>query len=80
MSEGMAGKLKEQLSKNRSLISSKDDRGRTLLHQEALAGNVATVQVLLAAGADRNALTSNGMTPLALAQSLGWRKVVEVLK
>lgn len=79
MSEGMAGKLKEQLSKNPSLLSSKDARGWTFLHQEALAGNLATVQVLLQAGADRNAVTSNGMTPLALAQSLGWRKAVELL-
>lgn len=46
---------------------------------EALAGNAGTVQVLIEAGADRNALTSNGLTPLALAQSLGWRKVVELL-
>jgi uncharacterized protein YegJ (DUF2314 family) len=73
MSEGMAENLKEQLSKNPSLLSSKDDRGWTFLHQEALAGNAGTVRVLLAAGADRNAVTSNGMTPLALAQSLGWR-------
>ena len=38
MSEAMAGSLKEQLAKDPSLVRSKDDRGWTLLHQEALAG------------------------------------------
>lgn len=80
MSEGMAAKLKEQLAKQPELLSSKDDKGRTFLHQEALAGNAATVKVLLAAGADRNAKTDRGLTPLALAKSLRWDKVVALLQ
>jgi uncharacterized protein YegJ (DUF2314 family) len=79
MSAGMASSLKDQLAKNPSLVSETDDRGWTLLHQEALAGNTATVQVLLEAGADPNAVTNHGMTPLQLAQSLGWDKVAALL-
>jgi uncharacterized protein YegJ (DUF2314 family) len=80
MSEGMAASLKEQLAKDPSMVSAKDDRGWTLLHQEALAGSAATVKVLLEAGADPGAVTNHGMTPLQLAQALGWEKVVALLR
>jgi uncharacterized protein len=79
MSEAMASKLKDQLAKDPSLVSAKDDRGWTFLHQEALAGSTACVKVLLEAGADPNAVTNHGLTPLQLAQSLGWDKVVTLL-
>jgi uncharacterized protein YegJ (DUF2314 family) len=79
MSEAMAASLKEQLEKDPSLVQAKDDRGWTFLHQEALAGSAATVKVLLAAGADPNAVTDHGMTPLQLARSLGWENVVALL-
>lgn len=80
MSVNMASSLREQLAKDPPLMSAKDDRGWTLLHQEALAGSSATVKVLLAAGADPGAVTSDGMTPLQLARSLGWDKVVTLLE
>jgi ankyrin repeat protein len=79
MSEAMAPSLKEQLAKDPCLVSAKDDRGWTFLHQQALAGSAATVKVLLEAGADPNAVTNHGMTPLQLAKSLGWEKVVALL-
>jgi uncharacterized protein YegJ (DUF2314 family) len=79
MSENMAESLKDQLAKEPSLVSATDDRGWTLLHQEALAGSAATVKVLLAAGADPNAVTNHGMTPLQLAKSLAWDNVVSLL-
>ena len=62
-----------------SLATSADDRGWTELHHEALAGNLATAKVLLEAGADPAAVTDRGMTPLQLARSLGWKKVVALL-
>ena len=80
MSENRATSLKEQLTNNPTLVSVKDDRGWTFLHQEALAGNAATVKVLLDADADVNALTGHGMTPLQLAKSLGWDKVAALLE
>jgi ankyrin repeat protein len=45
-----------------------------------LNGNTATVNVLLEAGADPDAVTNHGMTPLQLAKSLGWEKVVALLE
>jgi uncharacterized protein YegJ (DUF2314 family) len=80
MSAGMAAKLKGQLAQDPSMASGRDDHGWTLLHEEALAGNVATVKVLLEAGADRSALTGHGMTPVQLARSLGWDRVVALLE
>ena len=61
------------------MASVRMDGGWTFLHQEALAGSLPTVQVLLEAGADPNAVTDHGMTPLQLARSLGWDKVVALL-
>jgi uncharacterized protein len=80
MSENMATPLREQLANDPTLAFVKSDRGWTFLHQEALAGNAATVKVLLDAGADVNALTGHGMTPLQLAKSLGWDKVAALLE
>jgi uncharacterized protein YegJ (DUF2314 family) len=79
MSEAMAVSLKNQLAKDPSLVSAKDERGWTLLHQEALAGSAPTVKILLDAGADPNAVTEHGMTPLQLANALGWDKVAALL-
>jgi len=79
MSLNMAPSLKEQLVKDPQLISSTNDRGWTLLHQDALAGSAPTVKVLLEAGADPTAQTNDGKTPLQLAQSLGWDNVVALL-
>lgn len=79
MSEPMAGKLKEQLAEDPSLIPWRDDDGWGFLHQEALAGNLASVKVLLEAGADPDARTNHGMTPLELANCLGWTEVTALL-
>jgi uncharacterized protein YegJ (DUF2314 family) len=79
MSVAMAAKVKEQLARDPSMTSSKNDDGWTLLHQESLAGNATIVELLLAAGANPRAVTENGMTPLELAQSLGWERVVALL-
>jgi uncharacterized protein YegJ (DUF2314 family) len=79
MSVAMASSLKEQLAKDPSQVTATDDRGWTFLHQEALAGSAATVKVLLEAGADPNAVTDHGMTPMQLAECLGWDQVVALL-
>ena len=80
MSVNMALRLREELAQDPSIATAKDDRGWTLLHEEALAGSVATVKVLLEAGADRTAVTGHGMTVAQLARSLGWEKVVALLE
>jgi uncharacterized protein YegJ (DUF2314 family) len=79
MSENMAPSFKEQLSEDPSMVNQKDEVGWTLLHHQALAGSLATVTVLLECGADVNAVTDHGMTPVQLARSLGWDKVEALL-
>lgn len=80
MSENAAPAFRQQLQEDPSTVNTKDDRGWTYLHQQALAGSLATVTILLECGADINAVTDHGMTALQLAKSLGWEKVVAVLK
>jgi uncharacterized protein YegJ (DUF2314 family) len=79
MSVNMAPSLKEQLEQDPSMVSLRMEGGWTFLHQEALAGSAPTVKVLLEAGADPDAVTDHGMTPLQLALSLGWDKVTSLL-
>ena len=80
MSEAMATSLKDQLKKNPSMASAKDDRGWTLLHQEALAGSAATVKVLLEAG-QTNVEARNGKdeSPLMMASLKGNQEAVNQL-
>lgn len=79
MSETMAPSLRETLVKDPSLLSVRGHNGWTFLHQEAAAGSAATVEVLLDAGADPHAKADNGMTPLQLANALGWESVARLL-
>jgi uncharacterized protein len=79
MSENAGPAFAEQLAANPEMASDADDRGWTLLHHQALAGSTATVKALLEHGADPAAVTSEGHTPLDLAQALNWEKVVELL-
>jgi uncharacterized protein len=79
MSLAMVPSFQKGIIDDPTLIHSTDERGWTLLHQQALAGSAATVEVLLNAGADVNAVTENGMTPLQLACSLGWVNVASLL-
>jgi uncharacterized protein YegJ (DUF2314 family) len=79
LSIAMSPSLKERIAEDPSMISGTDDRGWTLLHHQALAGSTATVEVLLDHGADPNAVTDHGMTPLALARSLCWENTATLL-
>lgn len=79
MSINMAESLREQLAKDPSFLTSTDENGWTILHQEALAGSAPTVKVLLEAGANPHAQTLSGQTPLDLAKTLQWQNVIALL-
>lgn len=80
MSVNMAPSFREQLGRDPSLLGTTDDRGWTLLHEQALAGSAPTVEVLLELGADRDRKTPDGRTPRDLAAALGWTRVIALLE
>ena len=79
MSENSGPPFREQLKADPSLASQPDELGWTLLHHQALAGSAATVQAILDAGAKPSPRTKDGKTPLSLARSLGWERIVALL-
>ncbi|QDU92990.1 DUF2314 domain-containing protein [Lignipirellula cremea] len=80
MSVNMRKSLDETLASNPGMVHEKDERGFTFLHQLALAGSWDGVDICLKHGADPQQTTPNGMTPLALAKSLNWTRVMERLQ
>lgn len=60
-------------------ITRADDEGYTMLHHEAIAGNLTRLELLLAKGADKNAKNIHGKTALDYARALGWDHVAEAL-
>ena len=79
MSINMGESLQQHLAANPHEVQQADDRGWTMLHQLALAGSTTGVTVLLAHGADPNAVTGHGLRPLHLANVLGWTQVAQIL-
>ncbi len=57
-------------------------RGLTPLHEACLVGDKAIVEMLLAKGADINAKTDKGDTPLSMALAKGENRtrIVELLR
>ena len=60
-------------------ITRTDDEGYTMLHHEAIAGNLTRIELLLAKGADKNAKNIHGKTALDYARALGWDHVAKAL-
>ena len=61
------------------LVVATGDDGETLLHNMAMQGDAALVAVLIENGADVNAQSPKGMTPLARAVAMGHLNVVRAL-
>ena len=54
------------------MVTDADEFGYTQLHNEAIAGNLNLVNLLLENGADKNARTKSGKTAAEFAKILGW--------
>ncbi|WP_062055190.1 DUF2314 domain-containing protein [Aquimarina longa] len=81
MSKNMKGKVRsEYLKGNFDGITSKDENGLTMLHNETIAGNKTIIDVLLKIGIDKEAKTNTGKTALDYAKSLNWEHIIPVLK
>lgn len=80
MDINMRDSLKEALQQNPEMANETDELGMSLLHDEALAGNDQTIEVLLQNNADTSARNSHGQTPLDLAKLMGWPKVIGLLE
>jgi uncharacterized protein YegJ (DUF2314 family) len=80
MSANMRSSFESTLASKPNFLHDTNERGYNFLHQLALAGSLDGVDVCLKHGADANKAAANGMTPMALAKSLGWKKVMARLQ
>jgi uncharacterized protein YegJ (DUF2314 family) len=79
MSKNMREKLVEFLNENPNAIKNFDEKGYSLLHKEAIAGNLTSVKVLIEAGSDKNIKTNQGETALDFAKKLNWAHIIPIL-
>ncbi|MCK0203181.1 DUF2314 domain-containing protein [Ornithobacterium rhinotracheale] len=80
MSINMKEKLEEFINNYPNEISEMDEKGNTMLHREALAGNATVVEVLLKAGANKTIKNKAGQTPLDFAKKFNWEGVIQLLE
>mmetsp|Transcript_22427 Transcript_22427/g.28300 ORF Transcript_22427/g.28300 Transcript_22427/m.28300 type:complete len:455 (-) Transcript_22427:139-1503(-) len=67
--EGNIKQLSKIISEKAYLVHAKDENGWTPMHEAARTGSVDAVKLLVENGADVNALTEYGQSPLHLAKS-----------
>ena len=79
MCVNMLEKFETHLAENPSEVQEPDEAGFTLLHREALTGNLGLVQILVQHGADIAATTPFGRTAADLARGIGWREIADYL-
>lgn len=80
MSKNMRDSLIDFVKQHPAELTNTDENGYTFLHRETIAGNLTSVEVLLAAGADKTKATSSGKTPLDFARELNWEHIIPVLE
>lgn len=68
-----------QLQGDPSIATTPDERGWSMIHGEALAGNLGVIKLLLKHGADSNAKTPEGKDAAALARRIGWHEIADYL-
>jgi hypothetical protein len=79
MCVNMVPKVQAQLQADPNVAKTIDDDGWSILHHEALAGNLGVVKLLIAFGADRAARTPSGYTAADLARKIGWSEIADFL-
>ena len=79
MCKNVREQFEQYVKENPSIVTDADEEGFTQLHREALAGNLALVNVLLANGADKNIRTKSGKRAIDFAENLGWKDIVKAL-
>lgn len=80
MSINMKSKIEEYFVANPKIVDDIDDRGFSLLHGEAIAGNKTVAEVLLKHGANRTIKSPTGKTAYDYAVQLGWDHMITLLK
>ncbi|MCV9928716.1 DUF2314 domain-containing protein [Flavobacterium sp. LS1R49] len=80
MSKNMKEKLIDFIEQNQNEITHQDEEGYSLLHRETIAGNLTSVEVLLASGVDTNMKTNQGKTALDYAKQFNWEHIIPVLQ
>ena len=76
----MLDSLREQLQGSDEMLKSQDDKGNTMMHSDALAGNAPVVEILLEHGADPKQKNIHGQTVVDMANVLKWDNVLKVLQ
>lgn len=76
----MKDSLKDFVQDNPDEVTGTDAAGYTFLHREVIAGNKSSVEVLLEAGADKQARTGTGKTALDFAKQLNWEHIIPLLE
>ncbi|MDM1367143.1 DUF2314 domain-containing protein [Myroides marinus] len=79
MSKSMKESLEKFLDENPDEVTNKDEAGYTFLHKEVIGGNLTSVEVLLAKGANKNEPNNEGKTPVDYAKQLNWEHILSVL-
>ncbi|MDM1384419.1 DUF2314 domain-containing protein [Myroides marinus] len=79
MSKSMKESLEKFLDENPDEVTNKDEAGYTFLHKEVIGGNLTSVEVLLAKGANKNEPNNEGKTPVDYAKQLNWEHILPVL-
>lgn len=73
-------KIQAQLQADPGMATSIDERGWSVLHHEALAGNLGVVKLLIEHGADPAVRTPNGHTATDLARKIGWEEIANFIE
>lgn len=78
--QGDLARVQALVAANPACIQERDREQKTALHHAAAGGHLEVVAFLLQAGAEVNARSTSGITPLYLAHGLGKKEVAELLR